>query len=113
MTEIDELVEQYIAEHPEYEYPPSGDKHPAILASVGPIKNALMDQEGGPLPYYKKLLEAAKIWFADGQDTREFRLFCKFFEAEGNTWWNGNPELEALAREYNAWRIKVRGLPPI
>ena len=59
-TEIDHLVEKYIAQHPAYRDPRSGDTHPAVLASTGPIKEALIESKGGPLAFYRALLAAAK-----------------------------------------------------
>jgi hypothetical protein len=109
-TEIDLLVGEYLATHPEYEFPPSGDRHSSVLAIGRQMKPWLMDRLGGPLPYWRAMLESAKVWFPQGCQSREFRIFCTLFEADGNTFWNGHLELEALAREYNVWRRDVQGL---
>ena len=109
-TEIDRLVAEYLATHPEFEYPPSGDRHPAILAVGSQMKPWMMDHYGGPLPFWRAMLESAKVWFPLGCDSQEFRIFRLFFEGEGNIWREGNLELEAVAREYNVWRKHVRGL---
>lgn len=106
-TEIDGLVAGYIEEHPAYRYPRNGMTHPAILAITGEIKPWLMRVLGGPLPYWQAMLDSARIWFKPGDKTEEFRLFRLLFEGEGNSFWNGDPELEALAREYNDW---IRGM---
>jgi hypothetical protein len=107
-TEIDLLVEQYLATHPEFEFPEAG-RHPSILA-IGKLKSWLMDHYGGPLPFWRAMLESAKVWFPLGCDSKEFRIFRTFFEGEGNLFWEGHTKLEALAREYNVWRRHVRGL---
>lgn len=112
-TQIDGFVQRYLKEHPDFEYPPSGDFHPAILASCG-MKNWIVDRIGGPLPFWRTMLRAARVWFPPGDTSREFRLFCTFFQIEGCTWWNGIPVYEELEREYCAWRKSVRspGRPP-
>lgn len=109
-TQIDGFVQRYLREHPEFEYPPSGDFHPAILASCG-MKGWIIDQMNGPLPFWRAMLRAARVWFPPGvtsRDSREFRLFCTFFEIEGCTLWNGIPVYEELERDYCAWRKSVR-----
>ena len=106
-VEIDLLVAEYIATHPEYQFPPSGDRHPAVLALGTRIKRSLMDHLGGPLPYWWAMLESAKAWFPPGCTSREFRIFCSIFEADGNTFWTGRAEFEPLDREYDVWRRQV------
>jgi hypothetical protein len=108
-TDIEKHVIAYLTDHPEYQYPASGDRHPSILAAGPQMKPWIMERLGGPLPFWKAMLESAKVWFGPGCDSREFRLFCSFLEAEGNVWWNGLPEFEALSAEYNGWRRGVRG----
>jgi hypothetical protein len=110
-TEIEVFVKDYLATHPEYEYPESGDRHPAILASGAQMQPWLVERFGGPLPYWKAMFESAKVWFKPGCDSREFRIFCFFFEAEGNICWGGRPEFEALSSEYNTWRRTTRSQP--
>lgn len=105
-TQIDGFVKRYLQEHPDFEYPPSGDFHPAILASCG-MKDWIVSRIGGPLPFWRAMLRAARVWFPPGDTSREFRLFCTFFEIEGCTWWNGIPVYEALEREYVEWRRNV------
>lgn len=106
-TQIDGFVQRYLAEHPDFEYPPSGDLHPAILASCG-MKDWIVSRIGGPLPFWRAMLRAARVWFPPGDTSREFRLFCTFFEIEGCTWWNGISVYEELSRDYMAWRQGVR-----
>lgn len=103
-TEIDELVERYLAAHPDHKFPKNGMRHPAVLAIVGDIKDWLIDEYGGLLPYWTAMLKSARIWFQPGDDSPEFRIFRVLFEAEGNSFWSGDRDFEALAREYNAWR---------
>lgn len=107
-TGIDYLVEEYLATHPEFEYPQSGDTHPAILACGQVMKPWLMDRLGGPLSYWNALLTAAKYWFEPDCDPREFRIFCYFFEAEGCLGYMEGPGYQPLIEDYNAWRMKVR-----
>src|SRR5689334_22662024 len=104
-TEIDLLVGEYLSAHPEYAYPSSGDRHPAILALGDQMQSWLMNHFGGPLPYWRTMLESAKVWFPRGCQSREFRIFCALFEADGNTNWSGHLDLEALAREYHVWQL--------
>ena len=103
-TEIDSLVEQYLEGHPNFKYPPSEDRHPAILALGNEIKGWLIERVGGPLPYWQMMLRSAKIWFKPDVKGREFRIFCNLFEAEGNISWSGRPEFELLTQEYKTWR---------
>lgn len=112
-TQIDGFVQRYLKEHPDFEYPPSGDFHSAILAN-GTMKSWIIDRIGGPLPFWRAMLRAGRVWFPPGDTSREFRLFCTFFEIEGCTWWNGIPIYQELEMEYSAWRKNMRspgGLP--
>lgn len=106
-TQIDGFVQRYLKEHPDFEYPTSGDFHPAILAN-GTMKSWIIDRIGGPLPFWRAMLRAARVWFPQGHTSREFRLFCTFFEIEGCTWWNGISVYQELEKEYCAWRKSVR-----
>lgn len=106
-TEIDGLVEKYLDAHPDHRFPENGMRHPAVLATVGDIKHWLIKQYGGPLPYWTAILHSARIWFKPGDDSPEFRVFKVLFEAEGNVFWSGRSEFEALGREYNEWRVSM------
>lgn len=54
------------------------------------------------------MLASAKAWFPPGCESREFRIFCNFFEAEDNIWWQGRPEFEPVWDEYAAWKKRVK-----
>ena len=105
-TKIGVLVEKYLAAHPNFLYPESGDRHPSILAVGDQMQLWLVDALGGVDQYWRAMLASAREWFEyDGaQQTREFRLFCYCFEAMGNVSGNGAPEVEALNRLYQDWR---------
>lgn len=110
-TEIDVLVHKYLREHPDYEYPPSGDRHPNILAMTSQMKPWIMDQLGGAKQYWLIILRSAKLWFMQDRNCREYKIFCARFESEGNTFWNGRTEFEDLSKEYLEWRLgkKTKG----
>ena len=105
-TQIDILVGEYLATHPFFEYPQTGDRHPSVLAIGGQINPWLLKVLGGPTEYWLAMLASAKVWFDhDGAEhSMEFRLFCYCFEAAGNVSGNGAPEYEALANVYRGWR---------
>lgn len=103
-TAIDKLVAEYLASHPDFRHPPSGDSHASILAMTEDIKVWMMEMLGGPLPYWKLMIEAGKRWFTPESNDRLCRVFCVRLEAEANTFWNGRPEYEALLDEYAKWR---------
>ena len=105
VTEIDVLVHKYLQENPSFKYPPSGDKHPSILAMATQIKPWIIDRLGGVEQYWKVMLRSAKLWFTPGSDSREYKIFCTRFEAEGNTFWEGRPEFEKISKEYLEWRL--------
>ena len=105
-AELEDLIQEYLLLHPDYRYPLSGDRHPAILC-LGSMKSWLIARKGGPVSFFRTVLEAAKFWFPPGCGSREFKIFCVLFEGEGNIAWEGRPELEALAMEYNRWRVGV------
>ncbi|MGM0564572.1 MAG: hypothetical protein ACQES2_09610 [Pseudomonadota bacterium] len=103
-SKIDELVQQYLDENPDYEYPPSGNKHPSILSMTYDMKPWIIDQLGGIEAYWKEMLHSAMIWFEPGEGTPEYRVFCMRFEGEGNIFWQDDPELEKLIEEYSRWK---------
>ena len=105
-TKIDLLVTEYLTRHPNFAYPESGDRHPSILAIGEQMQPWLIDVLGGPSGYWVAMLDCAKEWFSSERATpsREFRLFCHFFEAMGNVSGNGSPEHEKLNRVYMEWR---------
>lgn len=94
--------------HPGYEYPPSGDRHPSVLAIGTKVKSWIIERLGGPIPYWRAMLESARIWFPPGCESREFRIFRTMFEADGNIGLDALPDYEPLASEYNEWRRSVR-----
>lgn len=103
-TKNDLLVAEYLATHPDFV--PSGHRHPSIVAIGEPLQPWLTDILGGSLGFWQAMLKAAKTWFPVGSTGHplEFRLFCYYFEAAGNTFWEGRPEFEWLQQEYLAWR---------
>jgi hypothetical protein len=107
---IDTYVTEYLSAHPNYAFPPSGDRHPAILALGVQMKGWLMDRLGGPLPYWRAMLDSASAWFPPGCDSREFRIFYTLLEADANIWWQGRGEFEPLTAEYTAWRRRVKAV---
>ena len=107
--DIEPLVTDYLARHPDYELPAAQYRHPAVLALLGDIKGELMDRVGAPLEFWRAVLQLAQRSWQPGHATDAFRLFRTLFEAEGNINGAGRPELEALAREYNIWRKTIDG----
>lgn len=107
-TLIEALVDQYIAACPTYTFPPSGERHPAVLAIGTEMQNWLMAKLGGPSPYWQAMLDSAKVWFPPGTDSREFRIYCNLFEAAGNVGGNGHPDYDAIARQYHEWRKTLK-----
>lgn len=107
-NEIEDLVQQYISSCPSYQFPPSGDRHPAVLALGIGMREWLISRLGGPIPYWQAMLDAARIWFPPGTDSREFRIFCNLFEGAGNVGGDGFPEYDAIAEQYLAWRRSCR-----
>ena len=77
-TQIDILVGEYLATHPFFEYPQTGDRHPSVLAIGGQINPWLLKVLGGPTEYWLAMLASAKVWFDhDGAEhSMEFRLFA-------------------------------------
>jgi hypothetical protein len=67
-----------------------------------------MDRCGGPLPFYEAILRSGQASFQRGETSEAYRLFRTLFEIEGNTFWNGRPEFEALSLEYNRWRVALQ-----
>jgi hypothetical protein len=53
------------------------------------------------------MLSAAEVWFEQPHERRIFRHFCNRFEAEGNIFWQGLPEFEALSARYIEWRAQM------
>lgn len=105
-TDIDTLIGEYLRQHPALASP-GGDQHPAVLA-IGAMKPWLMVRLGGPLPYWQAMVQAAKVWFASGEPTREFRIFCNLFEAEGRVFWKGVADFQPLTQDYADWRKHLR-----
>lgn len=102
-VDIAALVQSYLEEHPGYALP-SGDTHPAVLALSKPVMGWLIERVGGNESYWEALLRSARVWFSDDMDSRACRIFRARFEGEGNIFWQGNPRLEALCRDYDQWR---------
>src|SRR4051812_35958228 len=90
---FDQLIAEYVGSHPEYQYPSSGDRHPAILAQGSGIKTWLIERLGGFPEYLTSLIDAARIWFPPGCNEREFRIFCHLFEGSANVGWGNFPEM--------------------
>ena len=108
-VDLEPLVTNYLARHPGYKLPDTQYRHPAVLVMLGQMKYDLMDQVGEPLDFWRAVLQLAQRSFQPGHTTDAFRLFRTLFEAEGNIGWEGRPELEALAREYNVWWRTIDG----
>ncbi len=104
---IGRLITEYIANHPEYEYPPSGDRHPAILAFGTNIQGWLIERMGGPT-YLVALIDAAKDWFPPGCKSREFRIFCNLFEGHANVAWGHREDLQWISDRYVTWYREMR-----
>jgi hypothetical protein len=107
---IDSYVNEYLATHPNFEFPKSGDRHPSVLAIGNQMKGWLMDRLGGPVPYWRAMLESANTWFPPGCESREFRIFCTLIEGEERIWWQGRPEFEPVWDEYAAWKKRVKSI---
>jgi hypothetical protein len=105
---FDQLIAEYVGSHPDYTYPESGDRHPAILAQGTSIKPWLIDRLGGFPKYLTAILDAAKIWFPPGCRDREFRLFCHLFEISANCGWGNFPEMKPYDDRYCTWMFGVR-----
>lgn len=110
-TPIDKLVNEYLATHPSYEYPRSGDVHSSVLMIGSEIKGWITNRLGGPLAYWTAGLESAKHWFPPGTDSKEYRMFRLHFEATGNASWNGLPEFDALDSDYGQWWRGMQSIP--
>ena len=105
-TAINMLVTEYLATHPDFVYPDSGDRHPAILSIGGQMQPWLRRVLGGQRGYWLAMFSSAQIWFdhEGAENSTEFKVFCYCFEAEGNVSGTGTPEYETLARIYQDWR---------
>lgn len=110
-TTISALVEQYIASHPDCEFPESGDRHPSILAIGSKTQAWLCEQLGGIWVFWDAMLDGAKVWFTpeNFRNSREFRVFCYLFESVGNLGADSVPEYLQLCNKYHIWR---RSLSP-
>jgi hypothetical protein len=105
---FDQLIAEYVGSHPEYKYPESGDRHPAILAHGSDIKPWLIERLGGFPRYLTALIDAARIWFPPGCREREFRIFCVLFEGSSNVGWGNFPEMHPYSDRYVTWMFSVR-----
>jgi len=105
---FDQLIAEYVASHPKYQYPANGDRHPAILAQVCDIKTWLIARLGGFEKYLTALIDAARIWFPPGCRGREFRIFCYMFEGSANVGWGNFPEMRPYSDRYCSWAIGIR-----
>tara|TARA_R110002049_G_scaffold132773_2_gene291969 strand:+ start:167 stop:502 length:336 start_codon:yes stop_codon:yes gene_type:complete len=101
---INNLINQYLSNHPELECLDEEYMHPSVLALHEDIKPWMIDELGSAYELWKLLLDAAKEWFPDKNKSKLGRLFCNRFEIEGCTFWNGIDEYKPLTREYHEWR---------
>jgi hypothetical protein len=100
---IEQLLSEYREAHPEYQFPPSGDRHPAILVFGTQTTGWLIERVGAPSVFLNTLLDAAKIWFPPGCKSREFRIFRTLFEGLANVSWGNFPEYQPITDRYLAW----------
>lgn len=101
---VSALVYEYLAAHPDYQYPAEKHQHPSVLAMATDIKGWMIDKLGGPLPYWRLLLSAAKAWFPEKGETDLGKLFCQRLEIEAATHWDGWTEFDAVMQDYLEWR---------
>ena len=107
-TKVEYFLEEYLSTHPEFDLPPIDRRHPARLVFDPAIKSWMFERFGSPLNLWRAVFESAKEWFPVGGDDPEFGRFDNLFQFEGNVWWNGHEDLEALAREFNSWATPHR-----
>ncbi len=106
VEKIDYLILEYLASHPDFKYLRRGNRHPAILATVGPIANWLVGRMGGRASYLEALLDAAEEWFPPGGDRRKFGVFYNSFQLYAHVRWD-DPEYAAITARFLAWSRKM------
>lgn len=104
--EIEALVVEYIDAHPDFEFPPSGHTHPAVLALTAAIQPWLEDRLGGGERYWERMFGAAQAWWAPASESFEYRYYVARFSFEA-AFRFGTPRMHALMREVTAWRKRL------
>ena len=104
---VERMVETYLAAHPEFERLEECYMHPSVLALTRSMQPWMIEQCGGPLPFWALMLDAAKLWFPEKREGLLGRIFCTRLEAEANTFWNGLDSARSISHNYLVW-IGVR-----
>ena len=102
---VEYLVDRYLQDHPDYEYPESSS-HPLVIAMGTTIRYHLIEQVGGVVAYWRMILGAAQRYFVPKEESVEydafiaqFTLACVYLDQSDSHC----DELKQLYEEYQAW----------
>ncbi len=97
-------IYRYIDQHSSFFDLKRENWHLSVLAMCSDVKLWIMQEMGDPYAYWYLMLDAAKEWFPEGDDSRFKRVFCHRLEIEYLSCASDVPGFVAVMKVYDEWR---------